>query len=92
MIEKILTHQGRQAQPPPKRRAREPGQDFAARAAPAVEKTRFAYVSPLQTRPGACLGSCRGRLKFLCPFIVSGAELARIVERLARSIDKTLAE
>ena len=92
VIEKSLTHLGRQAQPPPKGQAREPGQDFAAWAALAVEKTGFTCFSPLQTRPGACLASCRGRLKFLCPFIVSEAELALIVEPLATSIDETLAE
>ena len=92
VIEKSLTHLGRQAHLPPKGQAREPGQDFAAWAALAVEKTGFAFFSPLQTRQGACLGSCRGRLKFRCPFFFSEAELALIVERLALSIDETLAE
>ena len=36
VIERILTHLGLDPQPPPRRRVREAGQDFATWAAPAV--------------------------------------------------------
>jgi len=39
VIEKILAHLGLEPQPPPKGRARESGQDFAASSAPAVGNT-----------------------------------------------------
>ena len=59
VIEKILAHLGLNPQPPPEGRANEAGQDFAARAASAVEYTllRAALLPCSQVAPRAVSAS-----------------------------------